>query len=169
MIDYGSLQQRIHRVYEEGHTRSGMVRIEDYCAIRQVHGASILTICKPSQVEAAYHQVRERIKGKKVVEIGAGVGLLSLAMAERAAKSVLAIEPSPWWSGVYMDCVAPAAPPNLHWFQGTAEDWMGLCPPHIHSGTYFDVAVCCTLSEPEQFRALGQSLALETIMVHQEE
>src|SRR3990167_9054788 len=60
----------------------------------------ILTVTDCADVEDLMARIANRIRGKRVVEIGAGVGLLALAMAS-IASSVVAIEVDPSWSWAF--------------------------------------------------------------------
>lgn len=91
--------------------------------------------------------LRDRIAGKVVVEIGSGIGLLAMYMAEYASK-VYAIEVDPAWSACFVWQLYRQKPKNLTFIFGSADE-----APYIAS----DVAVFATMSgRPAMYRAASR-------------
>jgi predicted O-methyltransferase YrrM len=71
-----------------------------YSVFEERHGirsAPILTVIEDETAELICERLAPRIAGRTVVEIGGGIGLLSLAMAS-VAKRVYCIEGNPTWA-----------------------------------------------------------------------
>lgn len=98
--------------------------------------ACILTIWNDERAALVTDYLRERIAGKVVVEVGAGIGLLACHMAMEA-KKVYAIELEPNWASCFVATLYEKKPANLCYIFGKAEE-----APYIAA----DVALFCTLS-----------------------
>lgn len=135
-----------------------MEGVEDLMRYHERHGTPSLLILTQHCPEIAVEAVRllaPDIAGKVVIEIGAGVGFLSIEMA-KLAKQVIAIEVDPAWSWVFTQSLYVHKPKNLTWIFGTAEsvaDWI--------KG---DVAIVFTKSGIKQMRKVAHKMAPKVIM-----
>jgi SAM-dependent methyltransferase len=148
---YDKAEATIERIYERN---DGDESIEQY---HERHGVKSMLILTVTSYYNAFQEVERfwpRIKDKTVVEIGAGVGMLSLHMA-KFAKRVFAIEADPSWSSVFVDVLYGLKPPNLTFIFGSAEELIGLIRA--------DVAVVYTRSDIEGMTALARRFAPEVI------
>lgn len=130
---------------------------EDLEAYHERHGTPSLLILTQHSPEVAAETARllaDEITGKRVIEIGAGVGFLAIEMAKRA-KSVFAIETDPAWSWIFTRSLYAHKPPNLTWIFGNAETVADFL-----SG---DVVVIVTRSGHEEMRKLGYRMAPRVI------
>jgi protein-L-isoaspartate O-methyltransferase len=89
-----------------------------------VMSAAILTAASPEKALEYVIPIREKLYGKVVVEIGAGVGWMAIMMA-RYCKELYAIEAEPSWSWVFTEHLYRVKPPNLTWIFGSAENMVG--------------------------------------------
>jgi len=124
----------------------------------QKHGiasAKILTVLTPADAIAALAPHRLRLNGKTIVEIGAGIGWLSLISA-RYCKEVFAIEADPAWSWVFARKLYAIKPHNLTWIFGNAESMIGKIQA--------DIALVWTRSDTDGMVALGKQFAPEVIL-----
>lgn len=132
---------------------------EDAMRYHREHGTpslQILTMYSPKLAANAAQLIAEEIRGKRVIEIGAGVGFLAIEMA-RIAKSVFAIEIDPAWSWAFTHSLYQYKPKNLTWIFGSAEtvaDWLN-----------GDVVIIATRSGIEEMRALGYRMAPKVLML----
>lgn len=134
---------------------------EDLLAYHKRHGTPSLLILTQYSPDVAIETARllaADIDGKRVIEIGAGVGFLAVEMAKRA-KSVIAIESDPAWSWIFTRSLYRHKPPNLTWIFGSAES-----VADVITG---DVAIILTHSAPDEMRAVAQRMAPKVIMPFQ--
>lgn len=123
----------------------------DRCGITSL---GVLTILSQSDARATVLKFWTSILGKRVVEIGSGVGYLALEMA-RVAKSVVAIENDPSWSWIFTKFLYRQKPLNLTWIFG-------------HSGSIelsADVAVICSRSGLAEMIAEARRLAPVIVLI----
>jgi hypothetical protein len=118
-----------------------------------------LTMMRPSDAKWILDKVRDRITGKTVVEIGAGIGVLAVALAAHASR-VYAIEADPMWSFVFSRYLYQAKPTNLTFILDRAENLVDVIKA--------DVAICVTGSAEDQLRELCSRFAPEVIMPWQD-
>lgn len=119
----------------------------------------ILTCYDEPSVRRVLKKIHHEIRGKRVVEIGSGVGCLAERMAEYA-KHVFAIEADPAWTEVFVHHLYQRKPPNLTWIFGNAEevaDWLR-----------GDVAIICTRSGLESMKVVALRMAPKVIAVYQD-
>lgn len=146
-----SAEAAINAIYE---TMDGSEAAMDYLDLHGVNSLLILTI------DNYYTALREieafwpKIKGRVVVEIGAGVGMLALQMA-KFAKQVYAIEADPAWAWTFTQFLYGAKPPNLTFVFGAAQTMVGLIKA--------DVAVAYTRSDIPGMLELAGKFAPEVI------
>lgn len=111
------VESEIDRIYERN---EGSESVEEY---HQRHGTKSLAILTIYSQYAATREVDRfayRLRGKTVVEIGAGVGFLGIEMA-RFAKQVYSIEVDPAWAWVFTEYLYQKKPRNLTYIFGMAE------------------------------------------------
>lgn len=118
-----------------------------------------LTMLAPHDAQWIVDRVRDRIAGKVVVELGAGIGVLAVALASHA-KRVFAIEADPMWSWVFSRWLYRSKPNNLTFIMDMAE--------HLTDVIKADVAIVVTGSDEERLRATAERFAPEVIMPWQD-
>jgi predicted O-methyltransferase YrrM len=120
----------------------------------------ILTVQTADEARRVVSPYASRIQGKRVVEVGAGVGFVALEMARHAAH-VYAVELDPIFTWAFTEHLYRAKPANLTWIMGRAQDVQELLRDTPGGG--FDVAVCFTRSDTENMRRLCEAFAPEVI------
>lgn len=136
---------------------------EDLMKYHAAHGTPsllILTQHSPVVAKASAELLAPWIDGKRVIEIGAGVGFLAIEMAKRA-KSVVAIECDPAWSWVFTRSLYLHKPKNLTWIFGSADNMVG--------SIRGDVAVIFTNSGIKEMGELGKRFCPQVVMPMQEQ
>lgn len=147
-----------------------------------IRSAMLLTISRAEHADWIIAKLIDRIRGKIVVEIGAGTGILSIAMASYA-KHVYAIEAFPAWATefAWQNEAIPTsyAPiPNAQW-SARFEAYMTLRKPtnltyiidraeNLVGVINADVAVVVTGSDAENLRELAQQFAPDVCMPWQD-
>ena len=135
---------------------------EDLMKYHERHGIPSLLILTQHDPRTAVQSVaafKDKIIGKTVVEIGAGVGYLALEMA-RYATRVFAIEADPAWSWVFTRALYAHKPENLTWIFGTAES--------VADFIKADIAVVFTRSGIPGMKQVAAKMAPVVIMPLQE-
>lgn len=145
------IQAEIEQVYER---TEGSDSAELYHQRHGIESLAILTIHSPYSATREVDRFATRIRGKVVIEIGAGVGLLAMEMA-KFAKHVYAIEADPAWAWVFTECLYENKPSNLTYIFGTAESMT----PILRG----DVAVVFTRSGYEAMFAVANKMCPEVI------
>ena len=97
------IYQAIDEIYEAG--EGDEVR-QAFGERNGIHSLSILTVLNPKEASMIAEKLKEIIKGKTVVEVGAGVGFLALELA-RFAEKVYAVEADPAWKNGQDDSTFP--------------------------------------------------------------
>lgn len=131
------------------------------CAYHERHeiqSAGILTVTDDDTADLIAQHLHDRIVGKVVVEIGAGIGLLACHLAG-VARKVYAIESDPRWTETFLMWLYAEKPKNLTFIFGTAED----APPFSA-----DVALFCTHSGHAALYAAASRFAPVVIDVYDE-
>lgn len=146
------LNDAIERIYE---TFDGSREAQNYHDRHGIESLGVLTVGSVSEAKDACAPFVDAIRGKTVVEIGAGVGLLSMEIALHAAK-VFAIEADPAWTFAYIGFLHRQKPKNLTWIFGSADE--------VADTIRADVAVIRTRSGVRSMVALGERMA-ETIVL----
>lgn len=100
-----------------------------------------------------------RIQGKTVIEIGGGIGLLSLHLG-LVAKRVFCIEANPMWSWTFAATLLARKPKNVSFLFGAADEFRGIIRA--------DVALFCTHSDVDGMRTIAGSFAPEVIDIYGE-
>ena len=137
---------------------SGSPMVEDYHERHGTESALILTVFDDEHAANIAEHLRERIEGKVVVELGAGIGLLACHLAT-VARRVYAIEVDPAWSSSFLAAIYAKKPRNLTFIFGLAEE----APPIAA-----DVALFCTHSGHAALYRAASRFAPEIIDVYAE-
>jgi tRNA G46 methylase TrmB len=117
-----------------------------------VTAAHICTIIAPENTRWLMKKLTPRIEGKVVVEIGAGLGVLSIEMA-KVAKHVFAIDSDPEFTGAFVVKLYQERPANLTWIFDTAQ---GVIASGLADAMLADVAVIVTGSDERGLRLLAE-------------
>lgn len=136
----------------------GNVVAESYHTRHGTESQIILTNYDDEHAALVAAYLRDRIAGKIVVEIGAGIGLLACHLA-MDAKRVYAIEVDPAWSASFIWCLYEKKPVNLTFIFGKAEE----APPLAA-----DVALFCAHSGRESLYRAATRFAPTVIDVYAE-
>jgi len=124
-----------------------------------VHSKHHLTMLHREDTDWIISRVRDRVAGKDVVEIGAGIGVLSCELA-RYARRVFAIEVDPAWSWAFTRHLYTAKPDNLTWIFDRAQNLVGIIDA--------DVAIVVTGSDEVYLRELAARFAPDIILPWQD-
>lgn len=119
-------------------TMEGSEASMDYSERHNINAAAILTVIDDETASLITERIADRIEGKTVVEIGGGIGLLSLHMG-MVAKRVYCIEANPMWSWTFVNILLKQKPKNVSFLFGSADEFVGAIKA--------DVAVYCTHSD----------------------
>jgi hypothetical protein len=126
----------------------------DYCARHGIMSASVLTVTDDREAGLIVQHIAPRIEGKTVVEIGGGIGLLSLHLGIYA-KQVYCIEANPMWATGFTACLLATKPKHVSYLFGAADEFAGVIRG--------DVALFCTHSGVDAMRATAALFADEVI------
>jgi predicted RNA methylase len=118
-----------------------------------------LTVVDDEIASLITERLAPRIQGTTVVEIGGGIGLLSLHMST-VAKRVYCIEADPMWSFVFTQVLLARKPKNVSFLFGSADEFLGCFRA--------DVAVVCTHSDVNGMTLIGKQFAQKVIDVYGE-
>jgi len=146
----------LDKVYE---ATDGSQELRDYCERHGINSASVLTVYDDEIAGLIAEHLAPRIEGKTVIEIGGGIGLLSMHLG-LIAKRVYCIEANPLWSWVFAGSLLKNKPANVSFLFGAAEEFKG--------SIYGDIAVFCTHSDVEGMRIIASKFAPSVIDVHGE-
>jgi hypothetical protein len=124
-----------------------------------IEALPILTVTDDEHAARLVEHLRPRIEGRVVVEIGAGIGLLAMHVADVAFK-VYAIEANPVWASSFAVAFMDRKPKNLTFVYGAADELAGVLRA--------DVALFCTHSGAASMRAAGALFAPVVIDVYRE-
>jgi predicted RNA methylase len=137
----------------------GTAAFKAFADRHNVNSAANLTVTDDDIAALITEHLAPRIRGKTVVEIGAGIGLLSLHMGT-VAKRVYCIEANPIWSSVFVNFLLGAKPKNVSFMFGSADEFVGCIRA--------DVAVVCTRSDVNGMTLVGRQFAPTVIDVYGE-
>lgn len=118
-----------------------------------------LTQVAPADGQWILDRLRDRIAGKVVVELGAGIGMLAIALAGHA-KHVFAIEADPMWSFVFCRYLYRTKPANLTYILDRAENLVDVIKG--------DVAIVVTGSDEDNLRQLAGRFAPDVCLPWQD-
>ncbi len=147
----------IEMIYE---TLEGKYYVDRYHKRHKTKSCLILTMAKVQKARKAAERIKNKIRGKVVAEIGAGVGYFAIEMA-MYAKKVIAVEVDPAWSWYFVEHLYKEKPNNLVWIFGDAKE--------IVEYINVDLAVICTRSGLEDMRKIARKIAPEIILFWQQE
>ena len=116
----------------------GSELVKSYSERHGISSAAILTVLDDNRAMLIAERLRSRIEGKTVIEIGGGIGMLSLHMG-LIAKRVYCIEANPMWSWIFAGVLLEKKPKNVSFLFGAADEFLGTVRG--------DVAVYCTHSD----------------------
>ena len=122
-------------------------------AYSERHGIAsqaILTVTDDEIADLIAEHLRPHIEGKIVVEIGGGLGLLSLHMGH-IAKRVYCIEANPMWSWMFAQCLLAAKPKNVSFLFGAADEFVGSIKG--------DIAIVCSHSGLQPMKLAASQFA----------
>lgn len=129
---------------------------DERAGVRSKH---YLTILDPRDTDWIVARVRDRIAGRVVVEIGAGVGVLACEIA-RYARRVFAIEADLGWTWTFARHLYQIKPANLTFIADSADNLVDVLRA--------DVAIVVTGSDEDNLRALAGRFAPEVILPWQD-
>ena len=142
----------IERAYE---TFDGPGPHCDYHDRHRTASLNVLTVRDPTEAQEIVRGFRDSVVGRRVVEIGSGVGFLALELA-RYAVSVIAIEVDPVWSWAFTKYLYAVKPPNLTWVFGAAES--------VANWVRVDLAVIRTRSGVREMVSVAERMAPEIVL-----
>lgn len=151
-----SIETRLDAVYN---AMEGNEMAEEYSLRHGLESAAILTVYNDERAALIAQHLAPRISDKTVIEIGGGIGLLGMHLAE-FAKRVFVIEAQPSWSWVFVGCLYARKPKNMNYLFGAASEFKGL----VHG----DIALFCTYSGHKSMSAAARSFAPVVIDVYKE-
>lgn len=137
----------------------GSEAAHDYHRRHGTKSMLVLTIHDDETAALVAERLSSRITGKVVVEIGGGIGLLAMHMADHA-RHVYVIESDPMWTSTAVAFFYKAKPKNVTFIFGAAEEVAGMICG--------DVALFCTHSAADHMREVAQCFAPEVIDVYGE-
>lgn len=145
----------MNRLFAEVYnTFEGSTAMMDYSDRHSITSQAVLTVTDDETASLIVDRLEPRIAGKTVVEIGGGIGLLSLHMAAYA-KHVFCIEANPVWSWLFLNTLLEKKPKNVSYLFGAAEEFAGLIKA--------DIAIVCTHSGLDSMMTAGRLFAPEVI------
>jgi len=150
----------IRAMFEE--IRQNLEATASYASFAERHNiqsAATLTVTDAEVAASIAQRLEDRIRGKTVVEIGGGWGLLSLYMGA-VARRVYCIEANPMWSMIFTQLLLEIKPKNVSFVFGAADEFVGCIKA--------DIAVICTHSDVSGMKLVGRQLANEIIDVYGE-
>jgi predicted RNA methylase len=124
-----------------------------------IRSLAILTITSDEKAALVAEHLADRIRGKVVIEIGGGIGLLAFHLSQYAER-VLVFEANPMWTSVYVAFLHSRKPKNVTFMFGAADEFAG----QVRG----DVALFCTHSDASGMRETGLMFAPEVIDVYGE-
>lgn len=142
-----ALQQMFGEIYN---AFEGSETMADYSDRHNINSAAVLTVIDDETAHLIMERIADRIEGKTVVEIGGGIGLLSLHMGQ-VAKRVYCIEANPMWSWAFALVLMKNKPKNVSFLFGAADEFLGTIKA--------DVAVYCTHSDVEGMGLVASQFA----------
>jgi predicted RNA methylase len=132
---------------------------ERFAERHNIRAAPYLTVADFETAAMIADRLAPRIQGKVVVEIGGGIGMLSIAMGA-IAKRVYCIEANPLWSMTFAQFLLHKKPRNVSFLCGAADEFIGCIRG--------DVAVICTHSDVQGMKLVGAQFAKTVIDVYGE-
>ena len=134
-------------------------RFQEYRSRHGLHGSNVLSVLSAEVANLIVEKIKDEIADKVVVEVGAGIGLLGIALGQYARK-VFCIEANPYWGFVFAENLVADKPQNVSFLLGAAEEFRG-----IISG---DVALFCAHLSIPYFSDLSSLFAPRVIDIYGE-
>lgn len=156
MVDRPDQERLLSEIYDN---IAGSETMASFLERHNIRSAPILTVRDDETAALITEHLAPRIEGKTVVEIGGGIGLLSLHMAS-VAKRVYCIEANPWWSFTFLQLLIEKKPKNMSLLFGAADEFVGCIKA--------DIAVICAHSDVEGLKLIGQQFAPAVVDVYGE-
>lgn len=156
MKDEVEVREMLDQVYN---AMEGSQAALAYSERHGINSAAVLTVLDDNHAMLIAERLRPRVEGKTVVEIGGGIGLLSLHLGH-VAKRVYCIEANPMWSWVFAGVLLDKKPRNVSYLFGAADEFLGCIRG--------DVAVYCTHSDTKGMALVGAQFAPVVIDVYGE-
>lgn len=132
---------------------------ERFAERHNIRAAPNLTVTHFEIAAMIADMLAPRIEGRVVVEIGGGIGMVSVAMGA-IAKRVYCIEANPLWSMTFAHFLLDKKPRNVSFLCGAADEFIGCIKA--------DVAIICTHSDVAGMKLIGAQFAPEVIDVYGE-
>lgn len=151
-----NIDRDLHAVYE---AMVGSEASLAYSERHNINSQAVLTVTDDETADAIAVYLARRIEGKTVVEIGGGIGILSMHMG-LVAKRVYCIEANPMWSWVFATALLMNKPKNVSFLFGAADEFIGAIKA--------DVAIYCTHSDVQGMGLIAAQFAPTVIDVYGE-
>lgn len=130
-----------------------------YAARHGIDAAPHLTVVDDEIAAAVAEILESRIRGKVVVDVGGGIGLLGLHVAA-SARRVFVVEANPVWAASWIDLFHERKPKNLSYLFGAASEFID----YIEA----DVAIVATHSDVRAMMATASQFAPVAIDIYGE-
>lgn len=124
-----------------------------------VRSAFNLTVATDEVAALIAAHLEPKVRNKTVVDVGGGIGLLGLHLADIAAH-VFVIEANPVWSLAYLDLFHKQKPSNMSFCFGAAEEFVGRITA--------DIAIVATHSDVANMMSMAGRFAPDTIDIYGE-
>lgn len=153
------ISRLVENLYNHAHDPKVADIVTGYSERHGIKSAAILTLYDDEKAALVADYLADLVRGKVVIEIGAGLGLLALHLSEYAAK-VIAIEADPMWTSCWVAFLHHKKPKNVTWIFGAADEVAGMVKG--------DVALFCTHSDSDGMAQTAGLFAPEVIDVYGE-
>lgn len=150
------LQRTLSDVYER---MEGSEASLEFSERHNINSAAVLTVIDDETAGLLTEHLTPRIAGKTVLELGGGIGLLSLHMGT-IAKRVYCIEANPMWSWTFAQILLQQKPKNVSFLFGSADEFVGMVKA--------DIAVICTHSDIQGMKLVASQFAPVVVDVYGE-
>ncbi|MHC2462498.1 hypothetical protein [Bradyrhizobium embrapense] len=131
-------------------TEEGRLALDAFAERHGIRAAANLTVVDDEVASLIVQRLEPRIRGKTIIEIGGGIGLLSLHMAS-VAKRVYCIEANPLWTFTFAELLLHRKPKNLSFLFGAADEFA--------DAIRGDIAIVCTHSGLSSMMATARRFA----------
>lgn len=153
MADFDQMMRTVYEAME------GSEPAHEYSERHGINSQAVLTVLDDETAGLIAEHLAPRIEGRTVIEIGGGIGLLSLHLGT-IAKRVYCIEANPMWSWVFAAILLHQKPRNVSYLFGAADEFVGTIKG--------DVAVYCTHSDVKGMGLIAAQFAPLTIDIYGE-
>jgi hypothetical protein len=130
-----------------------------YAARHGIDAAPHLTVVDDEFAAAVATILEPRTRGKVVIDVGGGIGLLALHVAA-SARRVFVVEANPVWAACWIDLFHERKPKNLSYVFGAASEFID----YIKA----DVAIVATHSDVRAMMSTARQFAPEAIDIYGE-